>query len=184
MAEGVARGQTPEQAREAARLALGGIEQRKEECRDARRTGAVDELRRNVRFAVRRVRRTPGLTSAAVLTLTLGIGATTTVFTAVNALVLRPLPVHAGERLVFFNRGDSVSFSYPDYRDFRERNDVLARLLAYRAVPVNLSSDRTGNVRVWGYEATGNYFDLLGVRPLLGRLLRPDDDDRPIPFSS
>jgi hypothetical protein len=91
--EGVSRGQTPEQARAAARLALAGIELRKEECRDARRTGAVDELRRNVRFAVRRIRRTPGLTGAAVLTLTLGIGATTTVFTAMNALVLRPLPV-------------------------------------------------------------------------------------------
>ena len=178
-AEGIAGGSTPDEAREAARRALGGVEQRKEECRDARRTSAVDELRRNVRFAMRRFRRTPGLTSAAVLTLTLGIGATTTVFTALDTLVLRPLPVDHGDRLVSFNHGEAVSFSYPDYEDFRDRNDVLAGLTAYRAVPMNLSSGRTGNVRVWGYEATGNYFDLLGVRPLLGRLLRPDDDDRP-----
>jgi predicted permease len=87
--------------------------------------------------------------------------------------------VDAGDRLVSFNHGEAVSFSYPDYQDFRDRNDVLAGLAAYRAVPMNLSAQRTGNVRIWGYEATGNYFDLLGVRPLLGRLLRPDDDDRP-----
>jgi macrolide transport system ATP-binding/permease protein len=179
IAEDIAKGSTPEQAREAARRALRGIEQRKEECRDARGVGAVDELRRNARFALRRIRRTPGLTSAAILTLALGIGATTTVFTALNTLILRPLPVEAGDRLVFFNHGEAVSFSYPDYQDFRDRNDVLSGLMAYRAVPMNLSTQLTGNVRIWGYEATGNYFDLLGVRPLLGRLLRPDDDDHP-----
>jgi macrolide transport system ATP-binding/permease protein len=179
IAENIARGSTPEQAREAAHRAMIGIEQRKEECRDARRVSAVDELRRNVGFGLRRIRRTPGLTSAVILTLALGIGATTTVFTALNTLVLRPLPVEAGDRLVSFNHGEAVSFSYPDYQDFRDRNDVLSGLMAYRAVPMNLATQVTGNVRIWGYEATGNYFDLLGVRPLLGRLLRPDDDDHP-----
>jgi predicted permease len=179
IAEEIGRGSTPEQAREAVHRAVIGIEQRKEECRDARRVGAVDEFRRNVGFGLRRIRRTPGLTSAVIVTLALGIGAITTVFTAFNTLVLRPLPVEAGDRLVSFNHGEAVSFSYPDYRDFRDRNDVLSGLMAYRAVPMNLTTQLTGNVRIWGYEATGNYFDLLGVRPLLGRLLRPDDDDRP-----
>jgi predicted permease len=179
VAHEISRGATAEEAREAARRALAGVEQRKEECRDARRVGAVDELRRNVRFALRRVRRTPGLTAAAVFTLALGIGATTTVFTALDTLVLRPLSVPAGDRLVALNHGDAVSFSYPDYRDLRDRGDALAGLVAHRAVPMNLGSERTGSVRVWGYEATGNYFDVLGVKPLLGRLLRPDDDERP-----
>ncbi len=175
----IAAGMSPADARYKALREMGAIDQRKEECRDARHVSGIDELQRNVTFALRRMRRTPGLTSAAVLTLTLGIGAATTVFTAVNTFVLRPLPVEAADRLVFFDHGEAVSFSFPDYRDFRDRNDVLSGLTAYRVVPMNLATPITGNARIWGYEATGNYFDLLGVRPLLGRLLGANDDDRP-----
>jgi len=116
---------------------------------------------------------------SAGIALALGIGANTAVFTAVDTLLFRPLPVTAGGRLVLFNNGAAVSFSYPAYRDFRDRNDVLAGLTAYRVVPMNISAPAAGNFRTWGYEATGNYFDLLGVKPLLGRLFHSEDDTQP-----
>jgi MacB-like periplasmic core domain len=113
------------------------------------------------------------ISASAGIALALGIGANTAVFTAVDTLLFRPLPVEAGGRLVFFNNGTAVSFAYPAFRDFRDRNDVLAGLAAYRVVPMNISAPAAGNFRTWGYEATGNYFDLLGVKPLLGRLFIP-----------
>ncbi len=179
ISENVARGLTAEEARNAALCTFGGIEQHKEECRDALRVRFIEEFQQNLRFAWRRLRSSPGLTVSAGIALALGIGANTAVFTAVDALLFRPLPVEASGRLVSFNNGTAVSFSYPAYRDFRDRNDVLAGLTAYRVVPMNISAPAAGNFRTWGYEATGNYFDLLGVKPFLGHLFHSEDDTQP-----
>jgi predicted permease len=142
----------------------------------------MDTLLQDIRLALRRFGKRPGFAATAILTLALGIGANTTVFSAVSAMIFRPLPVVEPERLVFLNAvGKQISIptlSYPDYKDYRDRATQLAGLFSYRFVPLSLSSaDR--NARVWGYEATGNYFDVLGVPALIGRTLRPEDDTKP-----
>lgn len=131
-------------------------------------------------FAVRRLRSSPGFTAAAVITLALGIGANTTIFSLVNAVVFRSFGVERPNELVFFNtrlaKGEFPGTSYPDYEDYRDRNTVLNGLAMYHIAPVNVSREGGENTRFWGYEVTGNYFDLLGVRAVRGRLLRPEDD--------
>jgi len=142
----------------------------------------MDYLLLSIRLAFRRLRRSPGFAAVAILTLALGIGANTTIFTAINTTVLRPLPVDHPEQLVFINRvnrGESEpTQSFPDYRDLRDRNTVLSGLAAYNFVPVSLSHQGNNN-RVWGYLATGNYFDVLGVNAIRGRTFHPADDDKP-----
>jgi predicted permease len=144
----------------------------------------METLFQDLRVSLRRLRKTPGFALIAVLSLALGIGANTAIFSLVNTALLRPLPVEKPGQLVFLNnaaeKGDRnfPTLSYPNYRDFRDRNDVLAGLFAYRIAPVSLSHDGV-NERVWGYLATGNYFDVLGVRPALGRLFTPADDKSP-----
>jgi predicted permease len=125
----------------------------------------------------------PGFTAIAVISLALGIGANAAIFSLVNTVLLRPLPVEKPEELVALNSilergGNFPSFSYPDYRDLRDRNDVLAGLILYRIAPVNLSHDGL-NERVWGYLVSGNYFEMLGVKAGRGRLLSPEDDRKP-----
>ena len=130
----------------------------------------------DTRYALRVLLKSPGFTAAAVLTLALGIGANTAVFSIVNALILRPLPVERPSELVFLeNARYGPSQSFPNYKDLRDRNQVLAGLVGYRMAPMELETDR-GAERIWGYLATGNYFDLLGVKPALGRFYNQSDD--------
>jgi predicted permease len=136
-------------------------------------------LRHDLTCAFRRLQSSPGFTAAAIVTLALGIGANTTIFSLVNAVVLRPFGVERQNELVSLNARSSKAqfptFSYPDYKDLRDRNTVLSGLAMYRFIAVNLSRG-SGNARVWGYEVSGNYFDLLGVEAIRGRLLHPSDD--------
>ena len=131
----------------------------------------------DLRLALRRLAKTPAFTVVTVLTLALAIGANTTTFSALNHFLLRPLPVDRPDQLVFLNSGRGPTQSYPDYLDLRDRNRTLAGLIAYRISPVAFSQGGK-NAQLWGYEATGNYFDVLGVHALLGRTLTPDDDRR------
>jgi predicted permease len=172
-------GMTPDEARYAAMRLVGPVAVYKEQCREARGTGWIENLARDLRYASRVLRRSPVFTVVAIVTLALGVGANTTIFTVINTILFRPLPVKEPQQLVFFNRGDNVNMSYPDYRDFRDRNDVLSGMTAYRVIPMNMSVHGGKNFRIWGYEATGNYFDMLGVRSLIGRLFHPEDDDKP-----
>ena len=165
----VRQGMTPEEARCAALRQFGGVTPLKEELRERRGWPQLEATWQDARYAFRQLRKSPGFTLAAVLTLALGIGANSTVFTIVNTAFLHPLPVEGPEQLVSFNRGRGVNLSYPDYREFRDRNDVLAGVMACRFMPVSLSISSGSNFRVWTYEATGNCFDLLGVKPFLGR---------------
>ncbi len=144
----------------------------------------METLFQDLRVSLRRLRKTPGFTVIAVLSLALGIGANTAIFSLVNTMFLRPLPVAQPEQLVALNNvslngeRNIPAFSVPNYRDLRDRNDVLSGLAAYRIAPISLSNNGV-NTRLWGYLATGNYFEMLGVRPALGRFFTPADDQTP-----
>ena len=134
---------------------------------------------KEIRYAVRTLLKRPGFLFVAVLTLALGIGANTAIFSLVNTVLLRSLPVERPSEIFAVSvRGkeDSMAaMSYLNYIDFRDRNEVLSGLLVYRFVPLSLS--RSGvNERIWAYEVSGNYFDVLGVKPLHGRTFLPEED--------
>jgi predicted permease len=121
----------------------------------------------------------PGFSLVAVLTLALGIGANTAIFSLVNTVLLRSIAIERPDEVFAMNmrrNGDELSaLSYPNYIELRDRNEVLSGLLIYRFVPLSLS--RSGaNERIWGYEVSGNYFDVLGVKPILGRTFLPEED--------
>ncbi len=139
----------------------------------------MDTLYKDIRYAIRSLAKRPGFAVIAVITLALGIGANTAIFSLVNTVLLRPLPVPQPEQIVSValrGKSDSIlAFSYPNYKDFRDRNQVLSGLLAYRFVPMSLSRDGA-NERIWGYEVSGNYFDMLGVQAIKGRTFLPEED--------
>jgi len=143
----------------------------------------IESLLQDLRFGLRSLRKRPGLTLIAVVSLGLGIGANTTVFTWMNAFVLRPLPaVPHFERIVAINThapgGGSWSVSYPNLRDWRAQSRSLD-IAGSAAGEVGMRSESGGVERTWIAMASGNFFDVLGVRPALGRLLtRRDEDER------
>src|SRR5437016_5142034 len=123
------------------------------------------------RFASRMLRKQPGFTAVVIITLALGIGANAAIFSLVNAILLRPLPVAAPAQVVsvsLVNRqGAGLGlFSYPNYRDFRDNNEALSGLAAHRFAPMSLGgiagkegNNEGNNERIWGYLVSGNYFD-------------------------
>ena len=118
-----------------------------------------------------------------MLTLGLGIGANTAIFSLVNTVLLRPLPIAQPEQVVTLNFGTPGRevfplIGYPEYTDYRDRNQVLAGLAAMSMAPVGLSNNGI-NERIWGLHVTGNYFSLLGVGAALGRVIAPEDDLTP-----
>jgi predicted permease len=172
-------GLSDDEARRRVRQEFGGIEQVKEECRDARGISLIENFVRDLRYAIRMLRRTPLFTGVAILTLALGIGANTTVFTFVENIVMRPLPVRDPQQLVSLNWGKETNMSYPNYLDFRDRNVVFSGLVACGFDVASMSIQARENVRVWGYEASGNYFETLGVAPELGRFFTSAEDASP-----
>ncbi|HEX7297307.1 MAG TPA: ABC transporter permease, partial [Pyrinomonadaceae bacterium] len=139
----------------------------------------MQSLLKDLRYAVRSLWKRPGFAAIGIISLGLGIGANTAIFTLVNTVLLRSIPVDRPEEIVAVNlrgKGDSMSaFSYANYKDFRDRNDVLAGVAAHRIITLSLS--RAGNnQRVWGLLVSGNYFDVLGVRPIKGRTFQPEED--------
>jgi macrolide transport system ATP-binding/permease protein len=142
----------------------------------------MSTLLQDVRYGMRMLRKRPGFTLVAVITLALGIGANAAIFTLVNAALLRPLPVAEPGQIVSLNnvseRRMFATFSYPNYRDFRDRNEAFSGLIGYSFSPLSLSHDGI-NERLWGYVVTGNYFDVLGVNAALGRMISPADDQLP-----
>jgi predicted permease len=138
----------------------------------------MDSLLQDLWLAFRRLRQSPGFAAATIFTLALGIGANTVTFSALNKLLLRPLPVGHPEQLFSLNNSRAeANQSYPNYKDLRERNRSLAGLIGCRIAPVNMSQN-VNNAHVWGYEVSGNYFDVLGVQAFLGRTLAPTDDEK------
>ena len=158
----------PEAARRA-QIALGGLDQTKEDCRAARGTRWLEESAQDVRHGCRLLRRSPMFTAGAVLSLSLGIGAVTAVFSILNAVWLKPLPVAEPERLirVYSNRASNVS--YADFVDLsRTTGTTLEGLVAVAPTPFSLTVG-TAPVHVMGELVSGDYFDVLGIRAAAGR---------------
>lgn len=133
----------------------------------------------DIRFAVRSLRKSPSFTAVALITLALGIGANAVVFSILDAVLLRPLPIEQPDRLFFVearhgNRRPFPSHSFPDYLDFKNGTTAIG-LAAYRIAAMGLQSGSSAE-RAWGYLVTGNYFEMLGVRPAVGRFFTPEED--------
>jgi putative ABC transport system permease protein len=172
-------GMSPADARRAARLVLGGVEQIKERHRDARSFAMLESLWRDIRLSVRGFRRSPGFFFAAVITLALGIGANAAIFSIVNSLLLRVLPVKDPGRLVFLTDGDAVrakAWTYPIWEQIRKR-ELFENVAASSLVQFDLSSGGETEF-IDGLWASGSFFDTLGVPALLGRTLTNTDDQR------
>jgi len=183
--EGIARGLSPKEARYAALRAMGGLEQRKEEIRDMRGIGWLTDFFDDARFAIRSLRRTPGLTAFVAITLALGIGMTSATFSMVDGLIFRPYPVpHPGNVVSLVSTThDSPydSFSYREYLDIRDKTNSYAGVVASAAMEaVGFSAEPGTTPRIkGGTMVSGNYFQVLGVEPRLGRGFREDEDQVP-----
>ncbi len=173
-------GMSPEEARYAAHKAFGGVEQAKEQSRDSRGVRWLEELWQDLRYGARMLRTQPGFTLIAVLTLSLGIGANTAIFSIVNAVLLRPFPYQAPERLVILQErvsaGGGFSPSYPNFADWRVQNTAFDSISAVRE---DESFNFTGAgepERVQGRLVSAEFFSTLGIKPLLGRDFFAEED--------
>jgi hypothetical protein len=201
--QNLAAGMAPERARYAALRLFGGVQQVKEECRDMRQTHFVDTLLRDISYGLRQLRRSPGLTTVVVLSLALGIGANTAIFSLIDAVMLKLLPVKDPGQLLLTSwavrsrpgiipwflrslQGDSdqdatgrftsTSFSYPAFEDISARNQVFSGVLGFAdADRLNVSAGGQPGLAV-GEFVSGDYFSTLGVQALLGRTITPADD--------
>ncbi|HVR70235.1 MAG TPA: ABC transporter permease [Vicinamibacteria bacterium] len=145
----------------------------------APRRRLLADLVQDVRYGLRTLRRAPGYAAAAAVTLALGVGANSAIFSLVDATVLRRLPVPEPERLVFVRTENAgTTFSYPEYADLRDHQAPFDGLMAWGGITASLGSDG-GTDLVQGVIVTGNYFEVLGARPARGRLLSPADDRVP-----
>ena len=184
--EYVAKGMAPEEARRRARLELGGVEKVKEDCRDMRRVNYIENLVQDVRHGLRQLRRNPGFTSVAVLTLALGIGANTAIFQLLDAVRLRSLPVKNPRELTLVHladrrgwRGSQVTaypaLNNPLWEYIRDHQQAFSGVLAWS--PTNLGITEGDHERsVRGLWVSGDFFNVLGIRPALGRLFTSSDD--------
>jgi predicted permease len=172
---GIARAE----AERLARLEFGGRERFQEEVRETFGGNFIETLLQDVRFSLRVLRKSPGFTIVAVLTLTLAIGANAVVFGVLNGLILRPLNVPQARDLFMIERErGNGNASYPDYLDLRDRNRGFNGLAAYNIEPAGLDTGENPT-QVWCVEVSGNYFDVLRIQPYLGRLIHSSDEHGP-----
>ena len=173
------RGHSAAEARRLARLALGGATQVREAYEDQRRIPFVETLLQDLRYGIRMLWRTPGFTIAAVLTLALGIGANAAIFSVVDNVLLRPLPYASPDRLVTLGdrtpEGQATNTGFTTFVDWRERSRTFEQFALIRSwqptLVTNGEAERLPAIRV-----SWNYFDMMGVRPVLGRTFTADDD--------
>jgi putative ABC transport system permease protein len=162
-----------------ARLEFGGVESVREDCREARGLRLLDELRQDVRYAVRVMARTPGFTAAAILSLALGIGANTAIFSVMDAVLLRMLPVEHPEQLHFLAHGTGdnpgLSSTYPLFERYRRDLDVFSGITAYNIQEFKVSSAE-GSDLVNGQFVAGNFHSVVGVPLVLGRGFSSEPD--------
>ncbi|ODS53225.1 MAG: hypothetical protein ABS36_14980 [Acidobacteria bacterium SCN 69-37] len=183
-AKNVRAGMATDEARRQALLQFGAVERTKEQTRDEFRASHLEDLWRDVRYAVRRLGRTPGFTFVAVLTLAIGIGATTAVFSLVNSILLRPLPYPESERLVSVKHHapglglEDAGLSAGTYFHYAEHTRSFQGLAVYQESVGNVGGDDRGTERAHLTYAGPELFEVLRVRPALGRLFTREDGAR------
>lgn len=169
----IARGQSPAEAERDAVREFGNVLQVKEVTRETWGWVAVEALLQDLRYGLRMLGKSRGLTATVTLTLALGIGANTAIFSLLNGWLLRPLPVQAPEQLVVL----SSPISYPDFVDFQSGTNAFSDVFAWRFGIAGMSAG--GQASLFAYSAvTGNYFSALGVKPTLGRLFLPGENEK------
>ena len=183
--EDLPRGGLPrEEAMRRARMEFGGIERAKEECREARGVTFLQSLAQDIRYGLRMLRKSPGFTAVAVLTLALGIGANTAIFSVVNSVILQPLPFSQANLLVVIGETSpgTPGFptfpsyeSYPNFLDWQNQARSFSAMGAYQYSDMALTGDAEPTV-IHGTLASSGIFRTLGATPLLGRALEPSDD--------
>ncbi len=176
-------GMSAEDARHAALRELGGLEQIKEECRDMRKVNLIEDVLQDIRYGARMLRKDASFTVVAVLTLALGIGANTAIFSLGNVFLFRPLPVKDADRLTvvavqYRADADPQQLSYPDYLDYRKQNGVFTDMTFYDLNLAGLGYRGHADRIVIAY-VPSNFFTLLGIRPALGRVIAPGEGDEP-----
>jgi len=190
VADKVRAGMGESEARRRTRLEFGGIEQLKEDCRESRGTMWLESIAQDLRYGLRQLRKSPGFTLVAVISLTLGIGANTAIFSLLNAILLRPLPVQSPRELLLFGNGSSRGsteavpfeswrlFSDSFFKDFRQQNRSFSGIAAVDSSNFSVKASvagsawETSNVNL----VSGSYFSVLGVPAFLGRTIHDSDD--------
>jgi putative ABC transport system permease protein len=168
-------GMNPEEARCAARKAFGGVEQAKERSRDARGVRWIEDLWQDLRYGARMLRSQIGFTLIATLTLALGIGANTAIFSVVNAVLLRPLPFTDASRLLIVQEGGG-GISYPNFLDLRAQASDFEGIAIFKATYCALTGEGLDAKRLPAAVVASNLFSVLGVSPALGRTFHPDEE--------
>jgi len=180
--ENIRSGMSLTQARREALVRFGGVEKFKEECRDVRGAPLIESLLQDVRYGARILLRNPGFTLVAVLTLGLGIGANTAIFSVIYGVLMRPLPYKDGNQLVIVQQQAplahvlNVPFSVKEVQDYREQNQTLDAVVEHHSMSFTLLGGQEPQ-RVQTGVVSANFFDVLGVKPLLGRTFVAADDE-------
>src|SRR5687768_6794557 len=186
IAEDVRRGMSPDAARRRALLASGGLTQAAEAVRDQRGLPWIESVGADIRYALRALRHSPAFTAVVVVTLALGVGANTAIFSVVRGVLLKPLPHRDGDRLVYLRQstdgpsGANVSFSVPEVREYRAGAPSLGGIAEYSPWFHTLRMDDEA-IRIDAGLVTGNFFEVMGLSPVLGRVTRPADDGTGVP---
>ena len=177
----IARGMIQQEARRAAVLEMGGIEKRKEECRDTRGIHFLETFAQDLRYGFRMLRKSPGFAAIAIVTLALGIGANTAIFSYVNAWLIKPLPFPQADRLMVLLSHDTKKgwtsngvTSSADYFDYEKQNSSFEQLVPWTSWYFNLTGDGPPD-RVLGGLVGWNFFQTLGAQPMLGRTFLPQE---------
>jgi predicted permease len=190
IADLVAAGTPPEEARRRAQIEFGGLDQAKEECREVGATQLLETLAQDVRYGLRQLRRSPGYTVVAVLTLALGIGVNTAIFSLIDAVMLRMLPVEKPGELFQLQVGNAdegggggaadSAFTTPMWEQLRDHQDVFSSTFAWAGTNFDLAEGGTTRA-AHGLWVSGGFFSTLGLHPATGRLIADADDRRGCP---
>src|SRR5262245_40310457 len=182
--ENIRRGMHPDEARRRALMASGGLTLAAEAVRDQRGLPWIESIAADIRYAMRTLRRSPGFTTIVVITLALGIGANTAIFSAVRGVLLKPLPHRDGDRLVYLRQATdrgTEQFSVPEITDFRHGAKSLGGIAEFSPWSITLLGENDAS-RVDVGLVTGNFFEVMGLSPVVGRLTRPSDDGPGVPI--
>ncbi|HEY7027658.1 MAG TPA: ABC transporter permease, partial [Gemmatimonadales bacterium] len=185
--ENIRRGMAPEEARRQALMASGGLTQAAEAVRDQRALPWIQDLTADFWYAMRSLRHSPGFSAIVVLTLALGIGANTAIFSVVRAVLLKPLPNREGDRLVYLRQSadgpgkENLAFSVPEISDFRTGVPSLGGGIGEFSQWTGVLQGDDGALRMSVGLVTGNFFEVMGLSPVLGRVTGPGDDGPGVP---